>query len=228
MPDPISWSAAWPWFLGAFLLAFLIGSIPFGLLLMRAAGLGDIRKLGSGNIGATNVLRSGNKRLALATLLLDGAKGALPVLLAYWFAGSESALLAALGAVLGHMFSPWLGFRGGKGMATTLGVLLALAPWVGILCCLTWLVVALLFRYSSLASLMSAALAPFYAWLLPWGFRLEELFEPGFGALLFRGELQFIQVSAALAVLVWLRHHQNIRRLLAGTESKIGQKKTGE
>ena len=107
----------------------------------------------------------------------------------------------------------------------TLGTLLALMPWVGMLCCLTWLLVALAFRYSSLAALVSVAAAPFYAWLLPWGFRLEEAFAPGFGELLFRGERQFIEVSAAIAVIVWLRHHQNIRRLLSGQESKIGQKK---
>ena len=225
MPDPVSWSFAWPYLAGALLLAYLLGSLPFGLLLTRAAGLGDIRRQGSGNIGATNVLRTGRKDLALLTLVLDGGKGAFAVLLAFWIAGSESALVAGFGAVLGHCFSVFLGFRGGKGMATALGTLLALMPWVGMLCCLTWLLVALAFRYSSLAALVSVAAAPFYAWLLPWGFRLEEAFAPGFGELLFRGERQFIEVSAAIAVIVWLRHHQNIRRLLSGQESKIGQKK---
>ncbi len=224
MPDPVSWAYAWPYLAGALLLGYLLGSLPFGLLLSHAAGLGDIRKTGSGNIGATNVLRSGRKGLALLTLLLDGGKGALAVLLAYWIGGSESALMAALGAVLGHCFPVWLKFRGGKGMATALGVLLALMPWVGVLCCLTWLLVAVTTRYSSLAALLSIASAPFYAWMLPWGLRLEEVFAPGFGALLFRGELQFIQISAAIAVVVWIRHRQNIGRLLRGQESRIGEK----
>lgn len=227
MPDPISWSYAWPYFAATFVLAYLLGSLPFGLLLTRAAGLGDIRKIGSGNIGATNVLRSGRKDLALATVLLDGGKGAAAVLLARWLAGDDMALVAALGAVLGHLFPVWLRFRGGKGVATTLGTLLALAFWVGALCCLTWLLVAFLFRYSSLAALLATAAAALYAWILPWGFSPAELFEPGFGALLFRGDLQLIQMTALLALLVWLRHHQNIRRLLTGQEPKIGQKKPG-
>jgi len=225
MPDPISWSYSWPYFLAAFALAYLLGSIPFGLLLTRAAGLGDIRSIGSGNIGATNVLRTGNKRLALTVLLLDGGKGAAAVLLAWRIGGTEVALIAALGVVLGHMFTPWLSFKGGKGVATTLGVLLALAPWVGALVCLTWLAVAFVSRYSSLAALLSLAMGPFYAWLLPLGFRLEELFEPGFGQLLFRGEPKLIQVAAMLAALVWLRHHENIRRLLRGEETKIGRQR---
>jgi len=228
MPDPISWSYAWPYFLAAFLLAYLLGSLPFGLLLTRAAGLGDIRRQGSGNIGATNVLRTGRKDLALLTLILDSGKGAAAVGLANLFAGSEVALIAAFAAVLGHLFPVWLGFRGGKGIATTLGTLLALAFWVGALACLTWLLVALILRYSSLAGLMSTALAPLYAWILPLGFRPAELFEPGFGDLLFRGEPQLIQVTAALAVLVWLRHWSNITRLLAGQEPRIGEKKRTE
>jgi glycerol-3-phosphate acyltransferase PlsY len=224
MPDPISWSYAWPYFAGAFVLAYLLGSIPFGLLLTRAAGLGDIRKIGSGNIGATNVLRTGNKRLALAVLLLDGGKGVAAVLLAWWVGGTEVALIAAVAVVLGHMFPVWLGFKGGKAVATTLGVLLALSPWVGALVCLTWLLVAAITRYSSLAGLLSLAMGPFYAWLLPLGFRLEELFEPGFGSLLFRGEPKLIQVAALLALLVWLRHRSNIVRLLRGEEPRIGRR----
>jgi acyl phosphate:glycerol-3-phosphate acyltransferase len=224
MPDPISWSYAWPYFAGAFVLAYLLGSIPFGLLLTRAAGLGDIRKIGSGNIGATNVLRTGNRLLALAVLLLDGGKGVTAVLVAWWVGGTEVALIAALAVVLGHMFPVWLGFKGGKAVATTLGVLLALSPWVGALVCLTWLLVFFITRYSSLAGLLSLALGPFYAWLLPLGFRLEELFEPGLSALLFRGEPKLIQMSAILAALVWARHHQNIRRLLRGEEPKIGRR----
>jgi glycerol-3-phosphate acyltransferase PlsY len=225
MPDPISWSYAWPYFLAAFVLAYLLGSIPFGLLLTRLAGLGDIRAIGSGNIGATNVLRTGHKGLALATLLLDAGKGAAAVLIAWWVGGTEVALIAALGVVLGHMFPVWLGFKGGKAVATTLGVLLALSPWVCALVCLTWLLVAFATRYSSLAGLLSLALAPVYAWILPVGFRLEELFEPGFGALLFRGEPKLIQISALLALLVWLRHHRNIARLLRGEEPRIGQRR---
>jgi glycerol-3-phosphate acyltransferase PlsY len=223
MPDPISWSYAWPYFLAAFVLAFLLGSIPFGLLLTRAAGLGDIRAIGSGNIGATNVLRTGRKGLALATLLLDGGKGAAAVLIAWWVAGTEVTLIAALGVVLGHLFPPWLGFKGGKGVATMLGVLLALSPWVGILVCLTWLLVAAITRFSSLAGLVSLAMGPVYAWILPLGFRLEELFQPGLGSLLFRGEPKLIQIAALLALLAWLRHHRNIARLLRGEEPRIGQ-----
>ncbi len=226
MPDPVSWSFAWPYFLGALVLAYLLGSLPFGLLLTKAVGLGDIRQIGSGNIGATNVLRTGRKGLALATLVLDGGKGAAAVGLASWIAGSEVALVAAFGAVLGHLYPVWLKFKGGKGVATTLGTLLALTFWVGALSCLTWLAVALLFRYSSLASLASVALAPFYAWLLPWGLSLDELFAPGFGELLFRGDLQLVQITGALAVLVWIRHWPNILRLLQGEEPKIGQRKT--
>ncbi len=225
MPDPISWSYAWPYFALAFLGGYLLGSLPFGLLLTRAAGLGDIRKVGSGNIGATNVLRTGRKDLAFLTLLLDGGKGAAAVGLAFWVGGSEIAPIAGFAAVLGHLFPVWLGFRGGKGVATTLGTLLALAFWVGVLSCLTWLLVAFTTRFSSLAALVAIALAPLYAWILPWGFGLDDLVSPGLGDLLFRGDLQLIQVTAGLAVLVWIRHSANIRRLLSGTEPKIGDKK---
>ncbi len=227
MPDPVSWSYAAPYFILAFAGGYLLGSLPFGLLITRAAGLGDIRTMGSGNIGATNVLRTGRKELALATLLMDGGKGAIAVGLASWIGGSEIALIAGFAAVLGHLFPVWLKFKGGKGVATTLGTLLALTFWVGALCCLTWLLVAFVFRYSSLAALMSVAMAPVYAWILPWGFSLGEVFAPGFGDLLFRGDLQLIQITAALAVLVWIRHSANIKRLLSGEEPKIGQKKKG-
>src|SRR5215468_8056150 len=134
---------------GPFLLGYLLGSIPFGLLLTRAAGLGDIRKIGSGNIGATNVLRTGHKGLAAATVLLDGGKGTLAVLIAsHW--GGEAAILAGCGALVGHLFPVWLAFKGGKGVATSLGVLLALDWRVGLIACATWLIVAFVFRYSSL------------------------------------------------------------------------------
>ncbi|MEO1192444.1 MAG: glycerol-3-phosphate 1-O-acyltransferase PlsY [Pseudomonadota bacterium] len=225
MPDPISWSFAWPYFLGAFVIAYLFGALPFGLILTRLAGLGDIRKIGSGNIGATNVLRTGRKDLALLTLILDGGKGAITVLLADWFAGSQVALIAAFAAVLGHLFPIWLGFKGGKGVATTLGTVLALAFWVGILCCLTWLLIAALFRYSSLSALVATAMAPVYAWILPWGFDISELFQEETGEIFFRGEPQLMQITAALAVLVWIRHAANIKRLLSGQEPRIGAKK---
>jgi len=185
-------------------IAYLIGSIPFGLLLTRAAGLGDIRKVGSGNIGATNVLRTGNKGLAALTLVLDGAKGAVAVLLALRY-GPEMGVIAAALAVIGHVFPVWLKFKGGKGVATAIGVLLGLAWPVGLLVCGTWLLVAAVFRYSSLASLVSLAAAPAYAWYLAGPQRVE--------------------LAIFVAALVWLRHHQNIRRLLKGEEPKIGADK---
>ena len=204
MPDPISWELAGPYLLAAFLGGYLLGSIPFGLLLARLAGLGDIRGIGSGNIGATNVLRTGRKGLAAATLLLDGGKGAGAVLLAgLW--GPDLQLMAALGAVLGHIFPLWLRFRGGKGMATVLGVLLALAWQAGLAACATWLLVAGLLRYSSLATLLSVAAAPLYIWL-------------------FTRDLQLVELIAVLAALVWIRHRVNIVRLLKGAEPKIGGK----
>jgi len=202
MPDPISWSHAAPYLALAFVGGYLLGSVPFGLFLTKLAGLGDLRGIGSGNIGTTNVLRTGRKDLAAATLFLDGGKGAAAVLIAkIW--GPEVALLAALGAVLGHLFPIWLRFKGGKGVATTLGVFLALAWQVGVAACATWLVVAVAFRYSSLSALIAVAAAPLYAW---W----------------FLGDLQLVELMAALAVLVWIRHYENIRRLLKGEESKIG------
>lgn len=199
----------------AALLGYLLGSIPFGLLLTKAAGLGDIRSIGSGNIGATNVLRTGNKGLALATLLLDGGKGAAAVLVAGLF-DPMLAVLAGGGAMLGHLFPVWLGFKGGKGVATALGTLLAIMWPVGVLCCLVWLVMAVLFRYSSLASLTSVAAAPVLAWPLS-GVAL-------FGAVW--ADLPRAALALVIAVLVFIRHHGNIRRLLRGEEPKIGQKKT--
>lgn len=205
MPDPISWEHAGPFLALALAGGYLLGSIPFGLLLTRIAGLGDLRGIGSGNIGTTNVLRTGRKDLAAATLMLDGGKGAAAVLIAKLW-GPEAALMAALGAVLGHLFPVWLRFKGGKGMATTLGVFLALAWQVGVAACATWLLVALAFRYSSLSALVAVAAAPLYAWWL-------------------LGDLQMVELTAALALLVWIRHQENIRRLLKGEESKIGGKK---
>jgi|SRR6185437_12377508 len=182
---------------------FLLGSIPFGLLLTRAAGLGDIRSIGSGNIGATNVLRTGNKKVAAAVLLLDALKGVAPVVIASFF-GPIAPAAAALGAVLGHMFTPWLGFRGGKGVATTLGVLWGLAWQLGAIACALWLLFAFLFRYSSVAALISITLTAGASW---W------LLDPRAAA-----------VVTALVPLIYIRHHENIGRLLAGTESKIGAK----
>src|SRR5476649_3109055 len=150
---------------GPLALGYLLGSIPFGLLLTRAAGLGDIRSIGSGNIGATNVLRTGNKKVAAAVLMLDALKGYAPVLIASFF-GPIAPAAAALGAVLGHMFTPWLAFKGGKGVATTLGVMFGLAWPLGAIACALWLLFAFLFRYSSLAALMSNTLTAVASWRL--------------------------------------------------------------
>lgn len=190
---------------GTTIFGYLLGSIPFGLLLTRMAGLGDIRKIGSGNIGATNVLRTGNKPLALATLLLDGGKGAAAALIAAQIA-APLAVIAGGAALLGHLFPIWLGFKGGKGVATTLGTLIAVNWMVGIGACLTWLVVAFLFRYSSLSALIAVALAPIYA--------------------LFFGTPGHVALAAFAGILVWIRHRENIARLLKGEEPKIGKKKS--
>lgn len=186
---------------------YLFGSIPFGLLLTRLAGHGDIRAIGSGNIGATNVLRTGNKKLALATLLLDVAKGALPTLLAAQGGDELASLVAGFAAVLGHNFPLWLGFRGGKGVATTLGVLLAISWPVGLAALALWLGCAVVFRISSLAALIALAASP----LLMLAF----------------GDGAQVVLAAVLALLAAVRHHTNIRRLLAGTEPKIGGKSPG-
>ena len=185
------------------LLALGLGSIPFGLLLTRAAGLGDIRAIGSGNIGATNVLRTGNRKLAAATLALDFLKGAVAVWLALWIAGPGWAAAAAVAAVLGHCHPPWLGFRGGKGVATALGVMLGLGWGVFLAAAATWMVAARLSRISSVGALSAMAVAPLVALLvLPW---------TSAAALLL------------VAAYVWTRHHTNIARLLAGTEPRIGE-----
>ncbi len=187
-----------------FLLSYLAGSIPFGLLVTRALGLGDVRKIGSGNIGATNVLRTGNKAAAAATLILDAAKGAVPVLLARAYLDEPAAQIAGLGAFLGHLFPVWLKFRGGKGVATFLGVVLALAWPVGLIACATWLVVAATARISSLSALVAAAMTPVWLWFL--------------------GPREAAWLGAVLAALVLIRHHANIRRMIAGTEPRIGSK----
>ena len=203
MPDPLGdFSHTWPFYAG-FLIAYLAGTIPFGLLLARGAGHGDIRRIGSGNIGATNVLRTGGKGLAALTLLLDAGKGGAAVLIADRF-GPDMAAIAAAGAVLGHIFPVWLRFRGGKGVATTLGALLALAPPVGAVMIGVWLAAALLFRYSSLAAICAMIAAPLASWWL--------------------ADAQRFEVSLVLAALVLLRHIGNFRRLVAGAEPRIGRK----
>ena len=190
----------------AAVLGYLLGSVPFGLVLTKLAGLGDIRAIGSGNIGATNVLRSGRKDLAAATLILDGGKGALAAFVAALIGGPEAGLVAGFAAVLGHNFPVWLKFKGGKGVATTLGVLLVTAWPVGLGAILTWLMVAAVFRISSLAALAALALAPLTALVFA---------TPAHAAM-----------AAGLAVLGFIRHAHNIRRLIAGTEPHIGKKKT--
>jgi glycerol-3-phosphate acyltransferase PlsY len=183
---------------------YLFGSVPFGLLLTRMAGLGDIRAIGSGSIGATNVLRTGNKGLAAATLLLDAGKGAFAVGVFRYLGPPDAALWAGLGAVVGHLFPVWLGFKGGKGIATGLGVLLVAAWPVAVTGCIVWLVVAVIARMSSLASLAACVAAPIAAAVLADG--------------------KTVWLTLALAVMIVARHHENIRRLLAGTEPRIGQR----
>ena len=203
MPDPLGdFTYTWPFYAGT-AIAYLIGSVPVGLLLARLFGLGDIRKIGSGNIGATNVLRTGNKKVAALTLLLDGGKGALAVAIANQF-GPDMAILAGGGVVLGHVAPVWLGFKGGKGVATTLGVLLAIFWPMGAIACGIWLVAAGLFRFSSLAALFAVLSAP------------------GF-ALLFH-EPQVAWLAGFLAVIVLARHAGNVLRLLRGEEPRIGKK----
>jgi glycerol-3-phosphate acyltransferase PlsY len=188
--------------LAAAAIGYLLGSIPFGLLLTSAAGLGDIRAIGSGNIGATNVLRTGRKGLALATLILDASKGAFAVVIMCVVLGPHAGLAAGAAAVVGHNFPMWLRFKGGKGVATTLGTMCAAAPPVGLLACATWLLVAGLSRYSSLAALVALALAPLYALAL---------------------HLPDVAVTfAVLGLLGWIRHRANLVRLLAGQEPTIG------
>ncbi len=189
---------------GVFMAAYLLGAVPFGMVVARAMGLGNLREIGSGNIGATNVLRTGSKGAALATLLLDSGKGVLAVLLARWSFGEDAAQIAALGAFLGHLFPIYLRFKGGKGMAVFLGIMLALNFWVGLAACLTWLGTAVLFRMSSLCALVASGATPIWLYFLGM---------PGATIL-----------GIILAILVWFRHYENITRLLAGTEPKIGKK----
>ncbi|UYO00395.1 MAG: glycerol-3-phosphate 1-O-acyltransferase PlsY [Devosia sp.] len=189
----------------AAVLGYLSGSIPFGLLLTRAAGLGDIRNIGSGNIGATNVLRTGNRQIAAATLVLDALKAVVPILLARYFWGEDAARLAALGAFLGHCFPVWLGFKGGKGVAVMIGSLLALAWPVGLIFCAVWLLIAFARKMSSLAALTAAATAPIFAYVL--------------------NNERLALVVLGLALLLFFQHRENIARLLKGTEPTINGKK---
>ncbi len=190
----------------AAVFGYVFGSIPFGLVLCKMAGLGDIRNIGSGNIGATNVLRTGNKPLALATLLLDSGKGAIAVLLAFYFIDYNAAMIAGFAALVGHCYPIWLKFKGGKGVATTIGTLLALSPILGGIACTVWLIMALIFRVSSLAALVAVGVMPIIAHYL--------FANPNLSGL-----------CAMIAALVYLKHRENIQRLFKGEEPKIGTKK---
>jgi acyl phosphate:glycerol-3-phosphate acyltransferase len=203
MPESMNWSLALPYFAGALVIGYLIGSIPFGVVLTKLSGGPDLRTIGSGNIGATNVLRTGNKKLAALTLLGDMLKGTLAVWLGWQF-GPTTALLAALGAFLGHLFPVWLGFKGGKGVATFLGCLIGLKLAAAGVFIVLWLGIAALTRYSSLAALIASAAMPPLLWWL--------------------GERQMAEMALLLALLLWFMHRENIKRLLSGTEGRIGQK----
>ncbi|MEM7022957.1 MAG: glycerol-3-phosphate 1-O-acyltransferase PlsY [Pseudomonadota bacterium] len=204
MIDPLGGPAYWLPFVIGFLIAYLIGAIPFGLLLTRGAGAGDLRNVGSGNIGATNVLRTGRKELALATLALDILKSGIPVWFALRYFGPDMAIVAGLGAVVGHCFPIWLKFRGGKGVATALGVVLVLTPFVALGAGLLFIAITALTRYVSLGSILGAASAGPIAFAL--------------------GYPQPAELYLVLAVLIAVMHAANIRRLLAGTENKLGAK----
>ncbi len=182
--------------------AYLLGSVPFGMVIARAMGLGNLREIGSGNIGATNVLRTGNKGAAAATLIFDAGKGAVAVLVARALVGEDAAQIAGLAAFLGHLFPVWLGFRGGKGVATFLGILLALYWPIGLIACATWLLFVLLFSISSVGALAAAWLAPGWMYLM--------------------GQKEMLLLGAVLCTLIYIRHAANIKRILAGTEPKIG------
>lgn len=185
---------------------YLFGSVPFGLVFTRMAGLGDIRKIGSGNIGATNVLRTGRKDLALLTLIFDIGKAGIAAVLCEWLYGSQTiGLIAGFSAVIGHNYPLWLKFKGGKGVASTLGLMLTITPFTGILTALTWLAMAVSFKYSSLSALTALALAPLYAFI--WDGQMPALFYLG------------------LAILSFWRHKENIKRLAKGEETKINLKK---
>jgi len=203
MSDFVNGQAGFPLLFFALAFGYLLGSIPFGLILTRMAGLGDVRSIGSGNIGATNVLRTGNKKLAAATLVLDMLKGTVAVLIA-GIAGPEAAIIAGFGAFLGHIFPVWLKFKGGKGVATYLGVLLGLFWQGALIFAVVWLIVAYASRYSSLAALVAAIIVPI--------------------ALYIMGVHQIAALFLVLTIIVFIKHRANIQRLVSGTEGKIGAK----
>jgi acyl phosphate:glycerol-3-phosphate acyltransferase len=188
----------------ALVVGYLLGSIPFGLVLTRLAGTQDLRTIGSGNIGATNVLRTGRKGLAAATLILDALKGTAAVLIGGYLGGPDAAMLGGLGAFLGHLFPVWLKFRGGKGVAVYIGILIGLIWPAAILFCLIWLALAFALRYSSLSALTASVITPIVLWLV--------------------GHTALATLFAALTLLLIYMHRENIKRLIAGTEGKIGQK----
>jgi glycerol-3-phosphate acyltransferase PlsY len=190
--------------LAAAVIGYLLGSIPFGLVLTRMAGLGDVRNIGSGNIGATNVLRTGNKGLAAATLLLDAFKGTAAVMIVWHFFGEDAAILAGFAAFIGHIFPVWIGFKGGKGVATYLGILLGLAPFMALIFAIVWLVIAFTTRYSSLSALVATLVIPVALWIL--------------------GADKIAAAMALMTAISWYKHRANIARLTAGTETKIGAK----
>jgi glycerol-3-phosphate acyltransferase PlsY len=201
IPDWKNVIYGWQLFVPAIGLAYLLGSIPFGLLITRLGGVGDIRKMGSGNIGATNVLRTGRKGLAALTLLLDAGKGFIAVWLPFTYFGPDVTFFTAIFVVIGHIFPIWLGFRGGKGVATMLGVMLGLSFVSGIATIAVWIIIALAFRYSSLAALVAVTLAPVFGYFL--------------------GSPQIGAIAFILALFVWAKHAGNIRRLITGGESQI-------
>ena len=204
LPSVMGWDRAWPYLLGSLAIGYVFGSIPFGLLITKVMNLGDLRSIGSGNIGATNVLRTGNKAAAAGTLAFDMAKGwaAVVLLTAMW--GELPGQIAGLGAFLGHCFPVWLRFQGGKGVATFLGVVIGLSPLAGLGCCLAWIIGAFLTRISSAAALLMSLAAPILMWIM--------------------ADKGAIWVVAPMIILLWLRHHENIGRLAKGEEPRIGRR----
>lgn len=219
MPDPISFMDQLPFYALSFVIGYISGSVPYGLLLTRMAGLGDVRDIGSGNIGATNVLRTGNKWIAAATLLTDAGKGGIILLIMWKFWGVDAAVIAGIAAYLGHVFPVWLKFKGGKGVATFLGIVLALYWPVGLMFAATWLIMAGVFRISSLAGLVASAAVPFFFWL-PATFGTPDWLNWMISA----HGYQFAEVTLLLTLIIWWSHRANIGRLMRGQEPRIGSK----
>ncbi len=203
MPDPMNWGLALPYYLAALAFGYLCGSIPFGLILTRIAGLGDVRSIGSGNIGATNVLRTGNRKIAALTLACDLLKGTVPVLVALRW-GPDTGILAGLGAFIGHILPVWLRFRGGKGVATYIGILLGLFWPAALIFCGIWLLMAAVFRYSSLSALVAGVATPVVLYLF--------------------GRGQIMELFVLLTAILLFTHRSNIARLVKGEEARIGAK----